>query len=182
MARLRSDAARNREALLRAARSQLAAGDRSLRMHGVARDAGVGVGTTYRHFPTRQALLDALALDRLEDLVAQVQQTAASVDPGGLHRALCALVEAGDDPTVAEVLSGGCTPGTPTAALLLDFHEALDTLLQRAREAGQIRPDVDGDDLRRLVCGVQHALHVGQDREGLTALYSEVLLAGLRPR
>jgi len=179
---LRADAARNRATLLRVARAQLAAGDTSLRMHAIARDAGVGIGTAYRHFRTREDLLDALTLERLEQLVAQAQDAADSIDVGpALHRVLCAAIDAGHDPTFAEVLSASHGAGQRTTALLLALRRALDTLLDRARGSGHIRSEVSADDIRRLVCGVQYALHSGDHAAELTGLYSEILLAGLRP-
>ncbi len=69
MSKPRSDAARNRALVLRIAREQLATGDESLPFNTLARLAGVGVGTVYRHFPTRHALLEALSAERLHDLV-----------------------------------------------------------------------------------------------------------------
>lgn len=179
---MRADAVRNREALLAAARSRVARGDTSLSMHVIARDAGVGVGTMYRHFPSRHDLLDALALGQLEDLVDQVQNAIDTLTPGpAMHRVLCMLIETGRDPVVAEVLSTGHAPGAATRALLQDYEDALATLVERARADGQIRTDVSCEDIRRLVCGIQHALLIGENPAGLTELYSEILLAGLRP-
>ncbi|WP_413103273.1 helix-turn-helix domain-containing protein [Streptomyces sp. Inha503] len=61
---LRADVARNRARVLRVAREQLAAGDDSLQLNAIARLAGVGVGTVYRHFPNRRALWEALSTER----------------------------------------------------------------------------------------------------------------------
>lgn len=179
---LRADAARNRATLLRTAREQLDAGDSSLRMHAIARDAGVGVGTMYRHFPTREALRDALSLERLEQLVALAQDAADTMEPApALHRVLCAAITAGHDPAVDEILSGGHGASEGSRALLRQLQDANDKLLAGARANGDIRADVSADDIRRLACGIQHALHSGGYAVELTALYSEILLAGLRP-
>lgn len=179
---LRADAARNREALLRVAREQLASGDGTLKMHVIARRAGVGVGTMYRHFPTREDLLHAVTLDALAHLVEQVRDAVDSTEPGpGVHRVLCLSIRMGRDPALGEVLSACHTPGSATSVLLQQYKDAVTTLLNRARADGQIRSDVSEDDLRRLVGGIQHALLIGDDTAGLTELYSEILLAGLRP-
>ncbi len=149
-------------------------------MNALAKAAGVGVGTAYRHFPTRQVLLEALAAESFAALVADARAGAADPAPAaGLHRLLRAgLTLLHDDPALAAVLS---TPGhacPETAALGADLFTALDDLLDRARAAGQVRPEVTADDLRRLVCGIQHAARIGED-DG-TDRYLDILLAGLR--
>jgi AcrR family transcriptional regulator len=79
---LRSDAARNRARVLEVAREQLLAGDNSLQHNNIARLAGVGVGTVYRHFPTRRSLLEALAAQSFAKLVETAQQACSQSMPG----------------------------------------------------------------------------------------------------
>lgn len=178
----RADAARNRAALLHTARQHLRAGDGSLRMHAIARDAGVGIGTAYRHFPTREALLEALTAESLARLVGRAREAATDPDLGrGLQDALCAMLDGARDPALAEVLAPGHAAGPATAALLVRLKAALGMLLDGARAGGLVRPNVTDDDLHRLLCGLQLALDLGQNRAGLTELYAEILLAGLRP-
>src|SRR3954471_14481645 len=78
---LRADAARNRDLVLRTARESMAGGDLALQLNEIARRAGVGVGTVYRHFPPRQVLLGALVEERLLDLVAAARLAGTADDP-----------------------------------------------------------------------------------------------------
>ena len=79
---LRADAARNRERVLSVARECLARGDASLQMNQIAREAGVGVGTVYRHFPTRQELLEELVNEHVQGLLDHAR---AAEDAGDLE-------------------------------------------------------------------------------------------------
>src|SRR5487761_1103632 len=78
---LRADAARNRAQVIEVARQQVATGDLTLPLNAIARLAGVGVGTVYRHFPTRQALLEALVADAFAELIDVSRAAAAEPDP-----------------------------------------------------------------------------------------------------
>ena len=78
---LRADARRNRERVIAAARAVFAEHGRDAQMDDVARRAGVGVGTVYRHFPTKEALLVALALDAFERVVAEARRALENPDP-----------------------------------------------------------------------------------------------------
>ncbi|MBQ1027715.1 TetR/AcrR family transcriptional regulator [Micromonospora sp. C95] len=175
---LRADSARVRARMLRAARARVAAGDLELPMNAVAKAAGVGVGTVYRHFPNRQALLEALAAERFALLVQAAEQAVASPDvAAGLARLLRAALEHQlDDPALAVVLSAPDAACQETTELVRALTEAVDRLLERARETGVIRPEITADDLRALFCGLQHAARVGGDTE----LYTDILLRGIR--
>ncbi|MET8000734.1 TetR/AcrR family transcriptional regulator [Nonomuraea glycinis] len=180
---LRADAARNRARVLRIAREQLATGDDSLMFNSIARLAGVGVGTVYRHFPNRQALLEALMAERFQRLVSEAQAAAADEDAlAGLHRLLrYALGHVLDGPGFTGVLEAASDADARTSAMKTDFDRAITELLDRARQTGAIRPDLEADDVRRLLCGIEHAVRVGEDRARHTELYLGVLLEGLRP-
>lgn len=182
MTELRADAARNRARVLDVARRRVDDGDLTLPMNALAAEAGVGVGTAYRHFRDRAALLGALARPRLEALVEEFRAAAGAEDAVAavgvvLHATLRAQT---DDPTVAEVLRVGAGDDA-TAALLDDLTDAADALLRRARAQGA-RPDLRADDLRRLMCGVDHAARLGADPAADAARYLDLLLPGLRGR
>ncbi|WP_433605881.1 TetR/AcrR family transcriptional regulator [Dactylosporangium sp. CA-139114] len=179
---LRADSARVRAQMLAAARERVRAGDLDLPMNAIAKDAGVGVGTAYRHFASRQALLEALAAQSLGALVTDAEAAAADPEPATGFATLLrdALRLLRDDPTLALVLASAqpaCLDATT------DLHArlgaAVTTVLARARAEGVIRPDVDADDVRRLICGVQHAVDAGTDA-GAADRYLDILLAGLR--
>ncbi|MFC5663723.1 TetR/AcrR family transcriptional regulator [Kitasatospora misakiensis] len=180
---LRADAARNRARVLQVAREQLAAGDDSLQLNAIARLAGVGVGTVYRHFPNQHALREALSAERFRELVGEAQAAAEAEDAlAGLHRLLrftlaCALEDAG----FAAVLESAADAEAHTSQLKAELDRATAGLLDRARLTGVIRRDVEADDVRRLLCGIEHAVRVGDSDPARTEIYLDVLLEGLRP-
>ena len=167
---LRADSARARDRMLAAARRRMADGDLELPLNAVAKDAGVGVGTAYRHFATRQALLEALAQDSLIALAETARQAADDPDPAhGLRTLITEGLRALEkNPALEPVLASG-TDLEPARDLLASFERLLGK--------GAVRPGVTPNDLRALICGVQHAADVaGGNRD----LYLEVMLAGLR--
>jgi AcrR family transcriptional regulator len=178
---LRADSARVRTRMLAAARARISNGDLELPMNAIAKAAGVGVGTVYRHFPSRQALLESLAAESLQSLVAGAGAAAAGADTA---EGLADLLRAGlrlqlADPALAGVLAAPEAVCLETIELSRELGTAIGRLLDRARAEGVIRPDVTADDIRRLICGVQHAVRIGRlddaDR------YLEILLNGLHP-
>ncbi|MEV0610041.1 TetR/AcrR family transcriptional regulator [Polymorphospora rubra] len=161
----RADAARNRERLLHAARQALAEGDRSLQLNDVARRAGVGVGTAYRHFPTPRALLETLVQAQLDDALDQARRELTAPDPwAGLTRLLTTgIALLVSDPGFAEVLAAGTDTLPRTSQLKQELYDAVDQLLRRVRDVGALRPGVDGDDILRLMCGVSYAARLAED-------------------
>jgi len=164
----RADATRNRELLLSAAADLTAASSTTPSLAELAARTGLGVGTVYRHFPTRDALADALAVGQLEAMLATGR---AALDDGGLEpflrQAIRMLVA---DPTLAEVF----TRTDSQHDLLAVFGE----LVQRAIADGLVRPQLTVADIHHLVCGVQVSLRLGN---GDPDLYTDVLVTGLRP-
>jgi AcrR family transcriptional regulator len=183
MAQLRADSARVRAQMLAAARAMLAAGDEELPMNAVAKAAGVGVGTMYRHFPSRQVLLESLAAESYAALVAEARAAAGQPDVGAGLAALlrAALVCQLTDPSLASVLAAPTYACAETTELSRELGAAAMHLLDRARAAGVVRPDVTADDLRRLMCGVQHAVRSGDDDGSTAGRYLDILVRGLRP-
>jgi AcrR family transcriptional regulator len=180
---LRADAARNRDRILAIARQQVGTGDLTLPMNAIARQAGVGVGTIYRHFPTRQALLEGLAAASFAELAAEAEHAAAAPVPGdGLQWLLTVALRCqARDAALAAVLETAGFHSPQTLALGDRLGGAMATLLSRAREAGAIRPDIGPDDIRRLTCGLATALRNSIDTEQDLHRYVGVLVAGLKP-
>ncbi len=179
---LRADSARVRARMLTAARRRVAAGDLDLPLNAVAKDAGVGVGTAYRHFPDRQMLLETLAADSYRDLVATA--SAAAADPDAAQ-GLRTLLRAGlrgqlDDPALSAVLAAPAYRCDETLELGRELIGLAQQVLGRARAAGLIRGDVTADDLRRLLCGVRYAVRSGGE-DDTAERYLDILLRGLRP-
>lgn len=180
---LRADAARNRERVLAVARDAVAAGDASLALNEIARRAGVGVGTVYRHFPTRQALLEAVAGDPLDQLLEQARAAAAEPDPlVALTRLVRAavVVETGNA-GFAEVLTAAHAADAATGVRKAELYAAAERVLERARASGAVRADLDAGDVQRLVCGIGYAARLGEgDRDERVDRYTDVLIAGMR--
>jgi AcrR family transcriptional regulator len=154
---LRADARRNRERVLTAAREVFAEQGREAQMDDVARRAAVGVGTVYRHFPTKEALIDALASEALGRLLAvAAEQVARDDDPwDALVTTLWSGAEimAGDR-AVSQLMTETAGPITVDLETQRRLNETMTTLLERARAAGALRPDLILDDVPMLMCGI----------------------------
>ncbi|MDA0566433.1 TetR family transcriptional regulator [Streptomonospora sp. S1-112] len=177
MTPLRADAARSRERILEAARRH---DPRDLRLNDVAREAGVGVGTVYRHFATAHALVEALTFEALDRLAEVARTAAARPDPGhafetALRAVLDLHLESGG---LQAVLLANEDMSEEVAALKSAILTELGSLLERAQAAGVVRPDVSPEQVQRLVCGIEYAVRLGtlQDRD----VFVDTLLAGLR--
>lgn len=181
---LRRDAAQNWQQIVDAGRLLLRDGA-PLRLNEVARAASVGVATVYRHFPTPEALLEAIALPALEELTAKAERALLHEDAWG---AFAGFFVAGIDAQLADdsvqpVVAAGEHALPRTADLLDRLFAIAGQLLDRARAADVIRSDVTQADVTRLMCGVVFAAGVhpdGTDRSDLTRTYLDVVLAGLR--
>jgi AcrR family transcriptional regulator len=140
----RRDRARNREALLAAARDVFAEHGLGASLQQVARDAGVAIGTLYRHFPTRDDLLVAVFADKLKRVAEAGEQALGGSDPwDGFVRfveTLCAL--AAEDLGFNELTSIDRPARGGAAAVRAHIHQLWQRLLTRAQEAGALRPDL----------------------------------------
>ena len=179
MTPIRSDAARSRERILEVARAH----DRALefRLNDIAREAGVGVGTVYRHFPTVHALVEAITVDTVERMVdisrrALAEQDAATAFEFYLRSALNLQLEDGG---LQAVLLSPDDETEEVRAAKREIFAAFSTVLAHAQSAGAVRQDVTLDRLSHLVCGIEYAVRLGEpdDRGPLV----EIVLAGLRP-
>ncbi|MES2644918.1 MAG: helix-turn-helix domain-containing protein [Myxococcota bacterium] len=178
---LRADAARNRRRILDVAREVVAAGDLTPSLNDIARRAGVGVGTVYRHFADHRALVEALAVEHLGALVANARAALEEPDPlVAIERILrSTLAMELSDRSLGAVLASDAAYRERTAAGFAELEHAVAALLARARAAGVIRPDLTPQDLQRLICGIEHAVRSGPDQPAAAARYASVLLAGL---
>ena len=178
---LRADAARNRDLVLRTARESLAGGDLALQLNEIARRAGVGVGTVYRHFPTRQALLEALVEGRFLELLDAARHAETADDPrDGVERLTRAMATIGADRGFTEVLAATRDARPRTSLMKAELDSVTGRILHRAHLAGAARPGFGAEDIRRLVCGIVHAACIGPEDAGAQAeRYLGVLLGGL---
>ena len=164
----RADAIRNRERVLEAAKAVFSQGGPEASLEAVARRAGVGIGTLYRHFPTREALYEAVYRREVEQLVELAQHLEAKMAPvEALRRWLRAGVEfIATKKGMAAALAMTAHGSSDLAAYSLDrLSRAVGELLQRAVATGEIRADIDPEDLLRALVGMCYA----HDRPGWQA-------------
>lgn len=155
---LRADAARNRARVLQVAYDTFAAEGLLVPIDEIARRAGVGAGTIYRHFPTKESLFQAIVADRIQRLVDNAQALLAAEDPGqALFTFLSGLVEEGaTDQGLVDALAGlGFDIAQAAPEAEQSFMTALGDLLARAQQAGAVRSDVDVQDVKTLLVGWQ---------------------------
>jgi AcrR family transcriptional regulator len=156
---LRADAQRNRARILAAAEAVFARRGSGVGVDEVAAEAGVGVGTLYRHFPTKEALIEAILIDRLRRLTVDAQAHLDTPDPGkALFEFLHDLVEesmAKRDfiDAMAKGTNPPAPPGPEGLALVAKLNELAGELLARAQAAGVVRSDVTTPDLLGLALG-----------------------------
>jgi AcrR family transcriptional regulator len=153
---LRADARRNRERVITAAAVVFAEQGHDAQMDDVAKRAGVGVGTVYRHFPTKEALIEALAIDRLERILAVGKEALLNPDPwAAFEGAIWAGAElTASDRSFNEIVGEISGPMLLPEALERDMRETYGELVQRAQESGKLRADFVFDDLSMLMCGI----------------------------
>jgi AcrR family transcriptional regulator len=153
---LRADAERNRQRVLEVAQTVFATEGLAVPIDEVARRAGLGVGTLYRHFPTKEALFLAIVLDRMERLAADAAAGAEAPDPGeAFFRFLERMVEEGSAKRdLVDALSGTSLDfGRAAKEVKKRLHDALALLLARAQKVGAVREDVGVLEVLALVTG-----------------------------
>jgi AcrR family transcriptional regulator len=151
----RADARRNRERVLEAARVCMARAGIDAQIEEIARTAGVGVGTVYRHFPTKDDLVEALAQARFERLAELARTALANDDSWGAFDSFmrdAARIQS-EDRALSEVLTS--RPETMSrAAERVDMLALVGELMQRGKRAGAIRKDADPLDVPMLMCAL----------------------------
>jgi AcrR family transcriptional regulator len=182
--RPRADAARNRERLLQAAKAVFSQGGADASLEAVARQAGLGIGTFYRHFPTREALFEAVYRREVEQLVELAGQLAQEADPvAALRRWLRANVEfvatkKGMAAALAIVMQGTSDLSSYTAERLTG---AVGRLMQRAAAAGALRDDIGPGDLLRMLVALCYGSNAPGWQENVLRLL-DVFVDGLAVR
>jgi AcrR family transcriptional regulator len=181
---VRKDAQRNRELLLAAARSAFSAADDSVALETIARDAGVGIGTLYRHFPSREALVEAVYAAELDDVTAsaRILRDTLPADEAlqawmsryaeffATKRGMIGVLRAG---WASGRISAPTTRARVTAAIA--------SILDAGARSGALRSDVDPDDVTSLVVGAFVSATPDRTSEQTDRLLS-LIVDGLRPR
>jgi AcrR family transcriptional regulator len=178
----RADARRNRSRVLKVAIEVFGAEGLSVPVHEIARRAGVGTGTVSRHFPTKEALFEAIVRSVAERLVDQARRLAAAEDPGtALFEFLSTLVEEGAaNRGLSDAFAGvGFDVAAAASGAGHDVMRALGELLVRAQQAGAVRDDVETADLKALVVGCL-ARERGHPDAGARARMVAIVCQGLR--
>jgi AcrR family transcriptional regulator len=152
---LRADARRNREAVVAAAKRLFADEGLDAQMPDVAKAAKVGVGTVYRHFPTKEDLIAALAAERFERLAEKAREGIAAEDP---WEGLCEFIRyaaqiQADDRGLCEVM-GSRPEVMNVSALAVGLDELCEKLVKRAQRAGDLRKDLEWEDIPMIACGL----------------------------
>jgi AcrR family transcriptional regulator len=179
--RLRRDAARSRERVIVAGRAALKAGQ-TLQLNDIARAAGVGVGTVYRHFPTTTELLETLVADKFDTLIVEARSASTLDNPGEALEAFLAVALRLQvkDAGFAAVVAANTEALPSTTALKVTLGRVFGRIVERARDAGAIRPDIHGTDLRVLLCGLAYSARLSGTDKATHALFFESFMRGIR--
>jgi AcrR family transcriptional regulator len=152
---LRADARRNREAVIAAAKRLFADEGLDAQMPDVAKAAKVGVGTVYRHFPTKEDLIAALAAERFERLAEKAREGIAAEDP---WEGLCEFIRfsaqiQADDRGLCEVM-GSRPEVMADSAYAVGLDQLCNELVKRAQRSGDLRKDLDWQDIPMIACSL----------------------------
>ncbi|UOZ02429.1 TetR/AcrR family transcriptional regulator [Amycolatopsis sp. WQ 127309] len=179
----RADAARNRDQLLAVATRVFVAADAEPSMRAIAREAGVGIATLYRHFPTRESLVDAVYRDQVGRLTTGARELTATLPPAAAMRRWMDLfgdwiaTKNGMLDTLLAMIDAGEIAHAQTRTELLT---AITTILDAGGVAGDLRADVTAEDIAASLIGIfTVAPRPGQEAKAGRLL--DLLMDGLRP-
>ncbi len=176
---LRADARRNRERVLKAARAVFADHGIDAQIDDVAKRAKVGVGTVYRHFPTKEALLEAIVRERFEEIAGYAREALEHEDA---WEAFCDLVwrsaeRNADDRAFNEIMaSTDQTCAVEETGLAASTAE----LMERAKAQGKLRGDADLLDVKIMMCGAGSVMGTMDSVPDVWRRYLTLMLDGLR--
>jgi AcrR family transcriptional regulator len=179
----RADAARNREQLLAVATRVFMAADAEPSMRAIAREAGVGIATLYRHFPTRESLVDAVYQDQVGRLTTGALELLGRLPPAAALRRWMDLfgdwiaAKNGMLDTLLAMVESGEIPHAQTRTELLT---AITAILDAGRAAGDLRSDVPAEDIAAALIGI-FTVAPKPEREATAGRLLNLLMDGLRP-
>ena len=179
----RTDAQRNRERILEVAKEAFARSGANTSLDDVARQAGVGAGTLYRHFPTRDALLEAVYHTEVARLAAAERELSGKLPPVEALRAWMVLFVdyIAEKHIIAPALNtfvGG--PSKLYESSRAQIRDAIESLVKRAIKSGDIRRDLDAFDLLRALIGVSNVASAPDWQQSAKRLV-DILILGSRP-
>ncbi|MEV4570684.1 TetR/AcrR family transcriptional regulator [Nonomuraea sp. NPDC049419] len=181
---VRAHARRNRENLLAVARAAFATADGPVSLEGIAKQAGVGIGTLYRHFPTREALVEAVYSAELDDVTGCVPDLLAAHPPEVAMRVWMERYGAfvSTKRAMLDTLRTGWASGrlaTPTTRERITA--AIGAILESGARAGTLRGDVEASDVTSMILGVFLSTAAGDTWDRMDRLF-DLLLDALQPR
>jgi AcrR family transcriptional regulator len=179
----RADAERNRERILQVAKVAFTRSGAHVSLDDIARQSGVGPGTLYRHFPTREALLEGVYRTEVAQLADAQKEFSRTLPPLEALRAWMLLFV--DYIATKQIIAAALNSLLGGPAKLFEssgtqIRSAIHSLVERAVASGDIRPDLDPLDLLRALVGVSNVSSVPDWRESAKRLV-QILLAGSRP-
>jgi AcrR family transcriptional regulator len=176
----RADSARNRQLLIDAAKAGFSGVGLDVSLEEIARRAGVGIGTLYRHFPTREAIVEAVYRREVEQLAAAVPQLLQTSPAGeALHKWMHLFVDyIATKRIIAPSLAAARTSTLHTTSVQL-ITSAISTLVKRAIASGDVRKDIDPSDLLRAMVGVSYG-NPDAGWEASARRLIDILMDGLR--
>lgn len=183
---LRADARRNREKVVAAAAAAFAESGLDAQVEDIARRAGVGVGTLYRHFPTKEALVVALADAHFERIADTIE--AALDEPGDAWESFAGAIwrvadAAAGDVAWCEIIGGHSRAVAAQSRGKQRLERATGTLIGRAQAAGVMRADATVQDISTIMCGFGHVAAAQRAGAALDwRRYLTIALDGLRAR
>jgi AcrR family transcriptional regulator len=179
----RTDAQRNRERILEAAKEAFSRSGANTSLDDIAKQAGVGAGTLYRHFPTREDLLEAVYRTEVEKLAAAERKFSETLPPVEALRAWMLLFV--DYIATKQIIAPALNalvgdPKKVFEASYAQIWEAIRALVKRAIKSGDIRKDLDPIDLLRALIGVAN-VSTSPDWQQSARRLVDILIAGSRP-
>jgi len=179
----RTDALRNRERILEVAKEVFTRSGANASLDDIAKEAGVGAGTLYRHFPTRDALIEAVYRSEVEKLAAAEKKFSASLPPIEALRAWMLLFV--DYIATKQIIAPALNSLVGGPSKLYEgsrgqIQGAIDALVERAIKNGDIRRDLEPFDLLRALIGVSHVASGPDWRQSARRLVG-ILITGSRP-
>ncbi len=179
----RADAQRNRDHLLAVAKATFTRAGTEINLDDIAKQAGVGVGTLYRHFPTREALIEAVYRAEVERLAAAATRLSQEHAPlEALREWMRLFVDyIGTKNLIAPALNAMVDGPSQLYATSRELVKtAIESLVRRAVASGEIRPDLDPIDLLRALAGVAN-FAASPDWEASAKRLVDILLLGSKP-
>jgi AcrR family transcriptional regulator len=182
---LRADARRNRGRVLEVATKVFATEGLAVPIDEIADRAGVGIGTVYRHFPTKEALFEAVIVSFKQRLIEKAEEMLERDEPDTAFYNFLSLMlreSTVNRAIIAAIASSAVNAHRPLTGISLDFQNALEKLLKHAQEARSVRDDIRVTDVTAILFGMARSMEQHSDDPELPVRLLSVICDGLRGR